>query len=249
MAQSIWQAAGLSQLDEAWLKLLQPCLQSPPLQALAEFLQAQLEQEKSVFPAQKDWFNAFALTPFKQVKVVVLGQDPYHSVEQGQPQAHGLSFSVNQGVKIPPSLRNMLKELASDLDVKAVTHGDLTQWAQQGVLLLNSVLTVAQGQAGAHHGQGWEQLTDTVITELSNQRSGIVFMLWGKQAQQKAQLIDADKHLILTAVHPSPLSAHRGFFGCRHFSLANAYLQAQGTHTIDWQRTPVLVEPSQIQLL
>ena len=249
MSVGLWQAAGLSQVDNTWLKVLQPCLDSPPLAALADFLQQQLDSSAVVLPPQQDWFNAFKLTPFDQVKVVVLGQDPYHGLEQGQAQGHGLSFSVNQGFKIPPSLRNILKELNADLGVKAATHGDLTQWAQQGVLLINTVLTVLQGQAGAHQKQGWEQLTDTVISELSAQRSGVVFLLWGKPAQKKAQLIDTRKHLILEAVHPSPLSAHRGFLGCGHFSKANAYIQQQGQTPIDWQRTPIVHQPNQISLL
>jgi uracil-DNA glycosylase len=245
----VWQAAGLSQVHGTWLNTLQTSLQTPPLQDLAVFLQHQLEQGETVLPAQQDWFNAFKLTPFEQVKVVVLGQDPYHGMEQGLPQGHGLSFSVNPGVKIPPSLRNILKELSADLGTKPATHGDLSQWAQQGVLLLNTVLTVLQSQAGAHQNKGWEQLTDEVISALSRERTGLVFMLWGKPAQKKAQLIDADKHLVLEAAHPSPLSAHRGFFGCGHFSKANGYIQQQGQTPIDWQRTPVLAEPSQIQLL
>jgi uracil-DNA glycosylase len=245
----VWQAAGLSQVHGTWLNTLQASLQTPPLQNLASFLQQQLEQGEAVLPAQQDWFNAFKLTPFEQVKVVVLGQDPYHGMEQGLPQGHGLSFSVNPGVKIPPSLRNILKELSADLGIKPATHGDLSQWAQQGVLLLNTVLTVLQSQAGAHQNKGWEQLTDEVISALSRERTGLVFMLWGKPAQKKAHFIDAEKHLVLEAVHPSPLSAHRGFFGCGHFSKANGYIQQQGQAPIDWQRTPVLAAPSQIQLL
>ena len=249
MAQSIWQNARLDQLDEGWLKVLQPCLKHPQIQRLATFLQTQLDQQAEILPAQKHWFNAFKLTPFKQVKLVILGQDPYHGIEQGLPQAHGLSFSVNEGVKTPPSLRNVLKELNADLGIQSATHGDLSQWAQQGVLLLNTVLTVTQSQAGAHQGKGWESLTDEVISALNEQRSGLVFLLWGKPAQNKAALIDAKKHCVLKAVHPSPLSAYRGFFGCGHFSKANIYLAEQGLNPIDWQRTPVLAEASQIQLL
>ena len=249
MAQSIWQDAHLDQLDEGWLRVLQPCLQLPQVERLATFLQIQLDQQIKVLPAQKDWFNAFKLTPFKQVKVVILGQDPYHGVEQGLPQAHGLSFSVNEGVKTPPSLRNVLKELHTDLAIRSATHGDLSQWAQQGVLMLNTVLTVAQSQAGAHQGQGWETLTDEVIRALNKQRSGLVFLLWGKPAQNKAALIDAKKHCVLKAVHPSPLSAYRGFLGCGHFSKTNVYLVGQGLNPIDWQRTPIGASASQIQLL
>ncbi|MFT5930415.1 MAG: uracil-DNA glycosylase [Oceanospirillaceae bacterium] len=249
MAQSIWQNAHLGQLDEGWLKVLQPCLKQPPLEELATFLQGRLDQQIDLLPSQKDWFNAFKLTPFKQLKVVILGQDPYHGFEQGLPQAHGLSFSVNKGVKTPPSLRNILKELKTDLAVELAPHGDLTQWAQQGVLLLNTVLTVEQGQAGAHQSRGWESLTDHVIKAINEQCSGVVFMLWGKPAQQKACFIDVNKHCVLEAVHPSPLSAYRGFFGCGHFSKANIYLAEQGLSAIDWQRTPILAEPNQIQLL
>jgi|TARA_B110000967_G_scaffold186194_1_gene207065 uracil-DNA glycosylase len=249
LAHSIWQNAHLEQLDEGWLKVLQPCLKTPQAEALASFLETQLELQGGVLPLQEHWFKAFKLTPFKQVKVVILGQDPYHGMEQGQPQAHGLSFSVNQGIKTPPSLRNILKELTADLAIQTSTHGDLSQWALQGVLLLNTVLTVAQSQAGAHQGKGWEAITDAVIRALSEQSSGLVFMLWGKPAQAKAALIDTNKHWILQAVHPSPLSAYRGFFGCGHFSKANVHLSEQGLSPIDWQRTPLLKEARQIQLL
>jgi uracil-DNA glycosylase len=249
MAQSIWQNAHLDQLDEGWLKVLQPCIKTPQIEELATFLQGRIDQHVDLLPSQNDWLNAFKLTPFKQVKVVILGQDPYHGFEQGQPQAHGLSFSVNKGIKTPPSLRNILKELKADLAIEIASHGDLTQWAQQGVLLLNTVLTVEQSNAGAHQGKGWEVLTDHVIKAINDQCSGVVFMLWGKPAQQKASLIDAHKHCILESVHPSPLSAYRGFFGCGHFSKANAYLAEQGLKVIDWQRTPVVLEPRQISLL
>ena len=217
--------------------MLQPCLKTPQAEALASFLETQLELQGGVLPLQEQWFKAFKLTPFNQVKGVLLGQ------------AHGLSFSVNQGIKTPPSLRNILKELTADLAIQTSTHGDLSQWALQGVLLLNTVLTVAQSQAGAHQGKGWEAITDAVIKALSEQSSGLVFMLWGKPAQAKAALIDTNKHWILQAVHPSPLSAYRGFFGCGHFSKANVHLSEQGLSPIDWQRTPLLKEARQIQLL
>lgn len=249
MTAPIWQDAHLHQLDESWLKVLQPCLQQPKLEALAAFLQGQLDQNIDLLPVQSDWFKAFKLTPLHQVKVVILGQDPYHGFEKGLPQAHGLSFSVNKGIKTPPSLRNILKELTTDLSIQPASHGNLTQWAQQGVLLLNTVLTVEPSQPGAHQGKGWEQLTDQVISAISKQCVGVVFMLWGKPAQAKAGLIDASKHCVLEAVHPSPLSAYKGFLGCGHFSKANAYMAQQGRSTIDWQRTPVLEEPSQFQLL
>ena len=248
VTQAIWQKAHLDQLHDSWLRVLQPCLKQPQIEVLASFLGQELNQSDTLLPPQKDWFNAFKLTPFDQVKVVVLGQDPYHGIEQGQAQAHGLSFSVNKGIKVPPSLSNILKELKADLGIEAATHGDLSQWAQQGVLLLNTVLTVAQSRAGAHQGKGWESLTDLVIQTLNKERFGLVFMLWGKSAQQKSRLIDASKHCVLEAVHPSPLSAYRGFFGCGHFSKANAYLAEQGLTAIDWQRTPLLPEPSQTQL-
>jgi uracil-DNA glycosylase len=176
--------------------------------------------------------NALKLTPANQVKVVVLGQDPYH----GEGQAHGLSFSVQRSIKIPPSLRNIFKELATDISGFTVPqHGDLTSWAEQGVLLLNTVLTVEEGQAHSHKGKGWEIFTDTLITRLSEQTSDIVFLLWGKPAQQKIKLIDTSKHHVLTSVHPSPLSAHRGFLGCQHFSQTNAILKRLGKSEINWQ--------------
>jgi uracil-DNA glycosylase len=249
MAHPIWQNAHLNQLDEGWRKVLQPCFRCPQVENLAIFLQGKLDQQVILLPLQKDWFNAFKLTPFNEVKVVILGQDPYHGFDQGEPQAHGLSFSVNKGTKTPPSLRNILKELSTDLAIQPAAHGDLSQWAKQGVLLLNTVLTVEQSQAGAHQGKGWESLTNEVIKALSEQRSGLVFMLWGKPALAKAALIDANKHYVLEAVHPSPLSAYRGFFGCGHFSKANDYIVRQGGHVINWQRTPLIAEANQIQLL
>jgi uracil-DNA glycosylase len=180
-------------------------------------------------------FAALNATPFEQTRVVILGQDPYH----GQGQAHGLSFSVLPQVPLPPSLRNIFKELATDLGVHNGEHGCLTAWAQQGVLLLNSVLSVVQGQAAAHQGKGWEIFTDAIIEKLNHGREGVVFILWGSYAQKKGRVIDQQRHLVLKSPHPSPLSAHRGFFGCRHFSQANAYLASRGDQPINWQLPPI----------
>ncbi|GAA4796013.1 uracil-DNA glycosylase [Olivibacter ginsenosidimutans] len=193
-----------------------------------------LEEQKQyqVFPQNKLIFNAFAHTPFYEVKVVILGQDPYHNIGQ----AHGLSFSVQPGVAIPPSLKNMYQELSTDIEgFKIPQHGTLTKWADQGVLLLNAVLTVRAHTAASHQKRGWEVFTDTVIKELSARREGIVFILWGSYAKQKAQLIDRSKHLIITSAHPSPLSAYNGFFGSKPFSQTNNYLIAHGKTPIDWQ--------------
>ena len=185
-----------------------------------------------VYPPAADVFNAFKATEFDQVKVVILGQDPYH----GEGQAHGLAFSVRQGVRIPPSLQNIYKELATDIaGFQMPAHGYLQHWAEQGVLLLNTVLTVRAGQAHSHAAFGWETFTDCVIRSLAEQREGLVFILWGSHAQKKGAFIDRSRHLVLSAPHPSPLSAHRGFFGSRPFSQANAYLKAQGKSEIDWQ--------------
>lgn len=185
-----------------------------------------------IFPTDEDVFSAFDLTELDDVKVVILGQDPYHGINQ----AHGLAFSVKPGVKIPPSLRNMYKELATDIDGFTIpTHGYLVDWAKQGVLMLNTVFTVRSGNAHSHKHLGWEQFTDKIISTLNEQRSGLVFLLWGSHAQKKAASIDSNKHHILNAPHPSPLSAHRGFFGCKHFSKANELLAKQGLTEIDWQ--------------
>ena len=205
--------------------------EQPYMQQLKAFLQQQKQAHKVIFPHSANWFHALETTPLSEVKVVILGQDPYH-----QPgQAHGLCFSVKPGVTIPPSLVNIYKELKTDLGIEPVRHGYLESWARQGVLLLNAVLTVEHNQANAHQGKGWEQFTDKVIATVNAQRQNVVFMLWGSYAQKKGAMIDTDKHLILKAPHPSPLSAHRGFLGCRHFSQANAYLQAHGQTAIDWQ--------------
>jgi uracil-DNA glycosylase len=199
---------------------------------LNQFLAQEKEQETIVYPTPSDVFNAFNLTPFNEVKVVILGQDPYH----GANQAHGLSFSVQQGVAVPPSLKNIYKELQTDIPgFNIPSHGDLSSWAKQGVLLLNATLTVRANEPGSHQKMGWEQFTDKAIKALSAEKSGLVFILWGKYAQAKASLIDSSKHLILTAAHPSPFSAYNGFFGCKHFSKANAYLLSKGEKPINWQ--------------
>ena len=197
---------------------------------LRAFLLAEKQQGKVVYPPGQLIFNAFEHTPFDQVKVVILGQDPYH----GPGQAHGLCFSVPEGVKPPPSLVNIFKEIERDLAKPVSKNGNLEHWADQGVLLLNATLTVQAGLAGSHQGKGWEQFTDAVIDQLNRQRDGLVFMLWGSYAQKKGALIDRQRHLVLTAPHPSPLSAHRGFIGCGHFSRANNWLSERGQAPIDW---------------
>ncbi|WP_425515232.1 uracil-DNA glycosylase [Motiliproteus sediminis] len=218
-------------IEPGWLQQLGPEFEQPYMGALREFLQAEKAARKVIYPHSRDCFNALNYTPLDQVKVVILGQDPYH----GPNQAHGLCFSVKPGVKVPPSLVNIYKELASDIGVQPVAHGYLESWARQGVLLLNAVLTVEQGQANAHQGKGWEQFTDRVIHIVNEQCDNVVFLLWGSYAQKKGAFIDSERHCVLKAPHPSPLSAHRGFFGCRHFSAANRYLEAQGREPINWQ--------------
>jgi len=219
------------QLESGWKTALEPEFAKPYMQQLKRFLQEEKKQY-AVFPPGNLIFNAFDHTPFDQVKVVILGQDPYNNVGQ----AHGLSFSVPQGVAIPPSLRNMYQELRTDMPgFRIPTHGDLTAWANQGVLLLHATLTVRAHTAGAHQGKGWEAFTDKAIAELSARREGIVFLLWGRYAKNKAALIDYRRHHILTAAHPSPFSAYNGFFGCKHFSQTNAFLVKQGLDPVDWQ--------------
>lgn len=214
-----------------WQAQIASEFEQPYMQQLKAFLQQQKQAHKVIFPHANNWFHALETTPLSKVKVVILGQDPYH-----QPgQAHGLCFSVKPGVAIPPSLNNIYKELKSDLGIDPARHGYLESWAQQGVLLLNAVLTVEQNQANAHQGKGWELFTDKVIATVNEMRQNVVFMLWGSYAQKKGAMIDTDKHLVLKAPHPSPLSAHRGFLGCKHFSQANQYLQKQGQTPIDWQ--------------
>lgn len=217
-------------VHESWKTRLLDVFDSTGMQALRQFLRAELAAGKTLYPPPAQIFAALDATPFDQVKVVILGQDPYH----GPGQAHGLCFSVQPGVRPPPSLLNIFKEIQSDLGLAMPQHGYLMHWAEQGVLLLNAVLTVERGQAGSHQGRGWEPFTDAVIDRLNREREGLVFLLWGSPAQAKGRLLDSRRHLVLKAPHPSPLSAHRGFFGCRHFSRANAWLQQHGQTPIDW---------------
>lgn len=223
------------QLHPSWLAVIGDELEKPYMQALRHFLKQEKAAGKVIFPPSPLIFNAFNHTPFEQVRVVIIGQDPYHGLDKGQPQAHGLSFSVPHGIAQPPSLVNIFKEISSDLGIKMSRNGDLTSWADQGVLLLNATLTVEQSNAGAHQGKGWESFTDAAISALNAHREGLVFVLWGSYAQKKGAFIDEKKHLVLKSVHPSPLSAHRGFFGNRQFSTINQYLVRQGKTPIDWQ--------------
>jgi uracil-DNA glycosylase len=218
-------------LHPSWLAHLEPEFELPYMKQLKQFLLQQKQSGKVIYPESKYIFNAFNSTPLDQVKVVILGQDPYH----GPNQAHGLCFSVQPGIPAPPSLQNMFKELHRDLGFNIPNHGCLQSWANQGVLLLNATLTVEQARAGSHQGQGWEVFTDKAIQLVNDQCQGIVFLLWGGYAQKKAVVIDARKHLVLKAPHPSPLSAHRGFLGCGHFSQANQHLQSINKLPIDWQ--------------
>ena len=220
-------------LHESWLVHLEPEFEKDYMLELKAFLKAEKNQGKTIYPPGSLIFNALNTTPLDKVKVVLLGQDPYH----GPGQAHGLSFSVPEGVRIPPSLRNIYKELAADCAISAPTHGNLTSWAEQGVLLLNATLTVEQGQAGAHQKKGWETFTDRVIQIVNAQCNHCVFILWGSYAQKKSAMIDTSKHLILKSVHPSPLSAQRGFFGSKPFSQTNEYLSSHQKTPIDWQIT------------
>lgn len=222
------------QLEESWKRRVGDWFAQPQMRELSRFLRERKAAGAAVFPPGPQIFHAFQATPFEQVKVVILGQDPYH----GHGQAHGLSFSVPVGVPVPPSLLNMYKELEADLGLPRPDHGCLLPWARQGVLLLNAVLTVEEGRAGAHQGRGWEGFTDHVVEVLNREREGLVFMLWGAYAQRKGTAIDTRRHRVLKAPHPSPLSAHRGFLGCRHFSAANAYLQRNGQTPIDWALPP-----------
>jgi uracil-DNA glycosylase len=216
-------------IEASWKAALADEFAKPYFGQLTEFMRGEYAR-RMVYPHPKNIFRAFDLCPFGRVKVVILGQDPYH----GPGQAHGLSFSVQHGIQNPPSLQNIYKEICADLGVAAKADGDLTTWAEQGVLLLNATLTVVAGQAGSHQRQGWEEFTDAVIRRLSDGREHLVFLLWGAYAQGKAPLIDSSKHCVLKAPHPSPLSAHRGFLGCKHFSQANAYLEAHGQTPINW---------------
>jgi uracil-DNA glycosylase len=224
------------QLHPSWQSVIGEEFDKPYMQALRAFLLAEKAAGKVIYPPSALILNAFHQTPFEKVRVVIIGQDPYHGENnQGQAQAHGLSFSVPKGMALPPSLKNIYKEIAQDLNIKMSDSGDLSPWAQQGVLLLNATLTVEQGKAGAHQNKGWETLTDAVIAKLNNQREGLVFVLWGSYAQKKGAFIDASRHLVLQSVHPSPLSAHRGFFGHRQFSTINTYLAKHHQTVINWQ--------------
>jgi len=223
--------SAFSRLHPSWMKYLGPEFQLPYMRQLEQFLAQEEKSGKVIYPAPENIFNAFNSTPLNRVEVVILGQDPYH----GPGQAHGLCFSVQEGVAIPPSLRNIFKEIKNDLDFPIPQEGSLQHWADQGVLLLNATLTVEEGKAGSHQGKGWEQFTDTAIKVVNEHCDHVVFMLWGNYAHKKTALIDESKHCVLTAAHPSPLSAHRGFLGCKHFSKANEYLESHGKKAIDWR--------------
>ena len=220
-------------VPESWRAALGPVLASARSRSLGEFLGGEEAAGKAIFPPRGQRLAALELTPLDRVKVVILGQDPYH----GAGQAHGLSFSVQQGVKVPPSLVNIYKELEADLGLPRAAHGNLTGWARQGVLLLNAALSVEEGKAASHQGKGWEEITDAVVAAVAAKQEHCVFLLWGNHARKKAASVPGlmnSHHLVLTAPHPSPLSAHRGFLGCRHFSQANAFLEAKGRGGVDW---------------
>jgi uracil-DNA glycosylase len=216
-------------IEKSWQEVLQTEFDKPYFENLVGFVKQEYASN-TIFPPAGQIFNAFNTCPFNNVKVVILGQDPYH----GPGQAHGLCFSVNDGIQFPPSLQNIFKEITSDLGIPAPKTGNLTRWAEQGVLLLNATLTVRASQAGSHQGKGWEEFTDAVIKTISEKAENVVFILWGSYAIKKKSLINSSKHCILTAPHPSPLSSYRGFFGCKHFSKANDYLQSIGKEPIVW---------------
>ena len=218
-------------LEQSWKELLLPEFECGYMQSLKGFLLREKQQGRVIYPAGSDIFNALNSTPFDKTRVVILGQDPYH----GPGQAPGLCFSVQQGVDLPPSLKNIYKEIFADLGIAPSRSGCLQPWAMQGVLLLNAVLTVAAGSAASHQGKGWEQFTDRIVALLNERRERLVFFLWGSYAQRKGELIDRSRHLVLESVHPSPLSASRGFFGNHHFSRANRYLQENSLQPIDWR--------------
>ncbi len=221
-------------VPDSWREALAPVLAAPEARRLGGFLAAEEAAGKAIYPPRGSRLAALALTPLEEVKVVILGQDPYH----GPGQAHGLSFSVPEGVRVPPSLANICKEIAADLGHPAPAHGNLTRWAEQGVLLLNAALTVEDGQPGSHQGKGWEAVTDAVVAAVAAKSEPCVFLLWGSHARRKAASVPGlmdSPHLVLTAPHPSPLSAHAGFFGCRHFSQANAFLEANGRGAVNWR--------------
>lgn len=218
-------------LDKSWMQKLRAEMNKEYFQQLCHFIDHEIDQGKTIYPPVDEIFSAFNHTPFDKVKVVIIGQDPYH----GPGQAHGLSFSVKPRVKIPPSLRNIYKELHEDLGIVIPKNGDLISWADQGVLMLNTVLTVEQGKAGSHHKKGWEKFTDKVIEVLNDEKENLVFLLWGSPAQKKGIKVDEQKHLVLKSVHPSPLSAYRGFFGSKHFSKTNEYLARNKLEPINWE--------------
>lgn len=217
-------------IDSSWKSRLANEFNAPYFEQLTNFVRDAYTHHQ-IFPPAKLIFNAFDLCPFDKVKVVIIGQDPYH----GLGQAHGLSFSVNENIPLPPSLKNIYQEIRSDLGIQPLSHGNLERWAKQGVLLLNATLTVEADLAGSHQKKGWETFTDSAIKAVAEEKEHVVFLLWGNYAQQKAQYIDRTQHLVLTAVHPSPLSAHRGFFGCKHFSQTNQYLTEHGLEPINWE--------------
>lgn len=217
-------------IEQSWKDILSTEFEKDYFKKLTDFVRSEYLSGKTIYPAAKNIFNAFNLCPFDSVKVVIIGQDPYHEPNQ----AHGLCFSVESGVNFPPSLINIYKEIESDCGHKSITNGDLTAWAHQGVLLLNSTLTVAAHEATSHSGRGWETFTDSVIAALAKNKTNIVYILWGSFAQKKAEIVDKKENLVLTSAHPSPLSAYRGFFGNHHFSRANEYLTEHGKSPIDW---------------
>lgn len=224
-------ADNTGQLHPSWQAVIGQEFDKPYMQDLRTFLKAEKTEGKIIYPPSPQIFNAFNHTPFEQVRVVIIGQDPYH----GPSQAHGLSFSVSEGIPLPPSLMNIFKEIESDIGIQMSGRGDLSPWAEQGVLLLNATLTVEQASAGSHQKRGWETFTDAAISALNTHRENLVFVLWGNYAQKKGASIDSNKHLVMKSVHPSPLSAHRGFFGNKQFSQINAHLQQQNQMPIDWK--------------
>lgn len=217
-------------IEDSWKKALENEFGKTYFKELTKFVKSEYKEHK-VYPQPKDIFRAFDMCPFEKVKVVIIGQDPYH----GASQANGLSFAVHEGIRIPPSLQNIFKEIKNDVGIEPIQNGDLSRWATQGVLLLNATLTVRASSPGSHQDKGWEEFTDAAIKALSDQRENLVFMLWGNYAKKKGAVIDRSKHLVLESAHPSPFSAHNGFFGCKHFSKANKYLQEHKEKEIDWR--------------
>ncbi|MFT6067759.1 MAG: uracil-DNA glycosylase [Bacteriovoracaceae bacterium] len=220
----------LSKIEKSWMKALGPELESKHIKDLEKFLTSEKKKKKVIYPKASEVFSAFDKTPFDKVRVVIIGQDPYH----GPDQAHGMCFSVKKGIKPPPSLKNIYKELESDIGFSIPDHGFLEPWAKQGVLLINSVLTVEEARAGSHQKKGWEEFTDSVIKVLNEKKENLVFILWGAPAQKKAKVVDEAKHFILKSPHPSPLAAYRGFFGSKPFSQTNKLLKSIGSPPIDW---------------